>query len=216
MLNNDELENDEMDLEKLINEEKILTYDPDCVRKKSNWSKASKLYKFDDENFDKETLLNDLPDHSPKLETLIKKIEELDKKDLRKYGKLFKHFIFSDLKSGSYGAKILASSLIAKGMNLGYTAQLKKPAAPSAVSKIEDNDSDSDVESEEQDGGDGVNCGLYAMENIRTFLGNFPFDSTDDLIDKKFSGKFSEDDYTIEDIENRRECLTKMIDRFCF
>jgi hypothetical protein len=40
---------------------------------------------------------------------------------MKEHGKLFKHFIFSDLKS-SYGAKLIASALIAKGMHLGYHA----------------------------------------------------------------------------------------------
>ena len=123
----DESQNDDIieRLEQLIKEESIITYDPVCVRKRSNLSKGSSMYKFDNPDFSPETLLNDIPTHSPKLNALINKINELDKADMKTHGKLFKHFIFSDLKSGTYGAKLLASALISKGFILGYTATPK-------------------------------------------------------------------------------------------
>jgi len=114
------------DLEELITQESISSYNPECVRKKSNWSVNSNEYKFDHESFSPKTLLNDIHDHSPKLKALLKKIKKLDDRDMKKYGKLNKHFIFSDLKNGSYGAKLIASALIAYGMNLGYKAEPKK------------------------------------------------------------------------------------------
>jgi len=113
-------------LESLIEKEGILSYDPTCVRKKSNWSKGANIYKFDDEDYHPDFFLKDMPDHSPKLQALLQKIEELDKEDMKKNGKLYKHFIFSDLKSSTYGSKLIASAMIAKGYNLGYTARLKK------------------------------------------------------------------------------------------
>ena len=119
-----------MDLDKLITEEKIINYQPTCIRKVSNWSKNLNAYKFDSQHFDAEKLLKDLPKNSPKLAALLKKIEELDEQDMKKDGKLYKHFIFSDLKSGSYGAKIIASALLAKGMVLGYSAALKTGNSP--------------------------------------------------------------------------------------
>jgi hypothetical protein len=115
-------------LEKIIENDAIISFNSSCVRKKSNWGKASNKYKFDTPYFSPETLLNDIPNNSPKLNILLKKIEQLDKLDMKKHGKLFKHFIFSDLKSGTYGAKLLASALISRGMKLGYTANLKKNA----------------------------------------------------------------------------------------
>jgi len=127
-------------LENMIKKESILSYDAMCVRKKSNWGKVSKIYKFDEEKFQPQTLLNDMPDYSPKLEVLLDKIADLDRKDMKEYGKMFKHFIFSDLKSTAYGAKIIASALIAKGMKLGYTAKLLKPDN----SKKNDDDDDDD------------------------------------------------------------------------
>jgi hypothetical protein len=128
-------------LEKIIENDAIISFNSSCVRKKSNWSKASNKYKFDTPHFSPETLENDIPNNSPKLNILLKKIEQLDKLDMKKHGKLFKHFIFSDLKSGTYGAKLLASALITKGMNLGYTANLKKTAKNSI-----DNGDDSEAE----------------------------------------------------------------------
>jgi hypothetical protein len=115
------------DLEKMAGQSAVHTFDPECVRKKSNWSKADNKFKFDDEKFDPAALLENMPDYSPKLKALMDKIAELDKRDQKKHGKLFKHFIFSDLKSGAYGAKMLASAFIAKGYHLGYNAPLKTP-----------------------------------------------------------------------------------------
>lgn len=77
---------------------------------------------FDNAAFSTKTLLNDIPDHSVKLKALLKKIDELDKRDLKEHGKRFKHFIFSDLKNGNYGAKLIASAFISVGYHLGYTA----------------------------------------------------------------------------------------------
>jgi len=111
------------DLENIIKEQGIISYNPECIRKRSNWSKGNNQYKFDNPEFSTEKLLDDIPTHSPKLHVLLDKIDKLDKKDIDKYGKKFKHFIFSDLKSGTYGAKLLASAFIAKGMNLGYSSK---------------------------------------------------------------------------------------------
>jgi len=111
------------DLENMIKEDGIISYDPTCVRKRSNWSTGSNQYKFDNPEFSPEKLLEDIEDHSPKLHVLLDKIEKLDKKDMKKYGKKFKHFIFSDLKSGTYGAKLIAGVLMANGMKLGYSSK---------------------------------------------------------------------------------------------
>ena len=53
------------------------------------------------------------------------KIKQLDSRDEKKYGKKFKHFIFSDIKSGGQGAKMLASALLSQGWKLGYKSNLK-------------------------------------------------------------------------------------------
>ena len=81
-------------LEKLTNEKVNTVFDPDCVRKRSNWSKSSNVYKFDTDQFNPKILLEDIPSHSPKLDALLSKIEKLDANDMQQHGKLFKHFIF--------------------------------------------------------------------------------------------------------------------------
>ncbi len=123
--------NDIETLEKLTSEKINTIFDPDCVRKRSNWSKSSNIYKFDTEQFNPKILMEDIPSHSPKLDALLSKIEKLDANDMQQHGKLFKHFIFSDLKSGSFGSKLVAGALIAKGFTLGYTAKNKSiPNSP--------------------------------------------------------------------------------------
>jgi hypothetical protein len=126
------------DLEKMIKEQGIISYDPTCIRKRSNWSKGDNQYKFDNPEFSPEKLLEDIQDHSPKLHVLLDKIEKIDKKDMQKYGKKFKHFIFSDLKSGTYGAKLIAGALMAKGMKLGYSSkQNQNPKSNKKYDKID-------------------------------------------------------------------------------
>jgi hypothetical protein len=49
--------------------------------------------------------------YSPKLKALLEKIKEQDQKDKQEEGRLFKHFIFTDLKMGPHGAKIIATAL---------------------------------------------------------------------------------------------------------
>ena len=109
----------------IYNEKTIAKWDPLCIRKKSNWSSLNKKYKMDDPSFHPEIFLKDMPHFSPKLVALLDKIKECDAKDEKKYGTTFKHFIFSDIKSGDQGAKMLASALISTGWTLGYKSELK-------------------------------------------------------------------------------------------
>jgi hypothetical protein len=111
--------------EELLEENPAVIFDPQCIRKKCNWSSVRNEHKFDDISFQPEFFLKDIPNNSPKLDALLKKIAALDARDEKKYGKKFKHFIFSDIKSGGQGAKMLASALIAKDWTLGYRAELK-------------------------------------------------------------------------------------------
>jgi len=91
-----------------------------CVRERSNVALSKKEYKFDKPYFDPEILQQDLPFISPKAIDLFKKIEELDKNDKEEHGKLFKHFIFCDVKSKLYGIHFLASCFLVHGYHLGY------------------------------------------------------------------------------------------------
>ena len=138
-------------LEKQLDENVLYTYDPACVRKKSNWSKTSNTFKFDDPSFQPQMMLKNLPNYSPKLNALLKNIEKLDKQDLKEQGKLYKHFIFSDLKFGNYGAKMLASAFVAKGYKLGYSASLKKGNKINVTNETEGEEEDDDEENEKKE-----------------------------------------------------------------
>ena len=64
--------------------------------------------------------------YSPKLLKIIEEIERQDEQDMKKHGRKFKHFIFSTIKSGTGGAKIIATALMdILGMHLGYNAKRK-------------------------------------------------------------------------------------------
>jgi len=108
----------------IYNEKPIIKFDPDCIRKRSNWSTQRNEFKMDHPSFEPEFFLKDMPSFSPKLVALLKKIKELDARDKKKHGTTFKHFIFSDVKSGGQGAKMLAAALISVGWNLGYRSEL--------------------------------------------------------------------------------------------
>jgi hypothetical protein len=131
-LENLEYIHDIQTLEKLTSQNINVIFDADCVRKRSNLSKSSAEYKLDSVSFNPQKLLQSIPTDSPKLNALLSKIERLDENDMKKHGKLFKHFIFSDIKSGSFGAKLIASALIAKGFKLGYSARRKGETGPIA------------------------------------------------------------------------------------
>jgi hypothetical protein len=98
---------------KTLEREKIYN----CYRQTENWSKMSMAHRFDNDKFDTEKVMASIHYSSPKLEQLLSIIKQVDRNDMETHGKLFKHFIFSDVKAGGYGAKILASALIANGYN---------------------------------------------------------------------------------------------------
>jgi len=111
----------------LENPEDLIVYNPRCIRNRSNWTTASNAYKFDrPSSFQPNKLLQAMPLKSPKMEKLLSHIKELDEADKKRDGTYYKHFIFSDIKNGMYGAKLLASAFIASGYNLGYGRGRKK------------------------------------------------------------------------------------------
>ena len=123
--NDDDEENDSIQpsqSSKIIDKkkrEKIYT----CMRQTENWSKILPQHKFDNKNFDKHSVQEAIHNASPKLEQLFHIIHQVDENDMKTHGKLFKHFIFSDVKEEGYGAKILASAFVANGYNNLISAQ---------------------------------------------------------------------------------------------
>ena len=102
-----------------------MAYDPNCLRRVANWTTLEKEHKFEKDTFNPMKFLEDLPMASPKLYALLENIRTLDEQDIVDHGKIFKHFIFSEVKQGGYGAKIISSGLMAYGMNLCYTNKLQ-------------------------------------------------------------------------------------------
>ena len=88
-----------------------------CMRKTANFGKILNHHKFDKQSFNEKQFLDDVAEASPKIIQLLKNIENLDSLDQKNHGKKFKHFIFSDVKEGGYGAKILASAFMAAGFH---------------------------------------------------------------------------------------------------
>lgn len=60
---------------------------------------------------------------SSKFRTLLDNIKKVDETDMKKHGRLFKHFIFTDLRSGAYGAKAIGTFLAAHGYELLFKAE---------------------------------------------------------------------------------------------
>lgn len=89
----------------------------DCARRISNFTKITRTDRFDKKGFDPKAMQITLKEKSPKLVSMLENIVKLDAQDFKKYGKVFKHFIFSDVGKG-YGAKIIASAMISSGYNL--------------------------------------------------------------------------------------------------
>lgn len=94
-----------------------------CIRSVANFSKVQHFHLLDKGNYNPDFLLMYLKDAAPKVEALLEKIEALDKQDYDKEGKLYKHMIFTDIKTSSYGAKLLASVMYAKGFQPAFHVQ---------------------------------------------------------------------------------------------
>lgn len=97
-----------------------MSFDSTCLRRVGNWSFITKDHKFDKKTFNKEEVAKDIELYSPKAMSLIKNIKELDEKDMETHGKVFKHFIFSEVKQGGYGVKVLTAALLSFGFNLAF------------------------------------------------------------------------------------------------
>ena len=64
------------ELNKMINDETIVSYDSECLRKRMNWSKSKNEHNLIDntQSVNPQVILDDLSRNSPKLYTLMKKI----------------------------------------------------------------------------------------------------------------------------------------------
>lgn len=96
----------------------------ECIRQVENWAIYEPHHKLDNPLFNKERVKKDLPVVAPKMDELLRHIEELDTEDQKKHGKLFKHMIFSDLKAAG-GAKAIGGALLSHGYQLVYNSSLE-------------------------------------------------------------------------------------------
>lgn len=94
----------------------------ECVRQVANWAHIQPSHKFDKKTFQSKNVATNLPISSPKMDALFQKIAELDEEDRKKDGKVYKHMIFSDVKTMGYGAKILMAGFLANKFHPVYDA----------------------------------------------------------------------------------------------
>lgn len=93
-----------------------------CIRKVANISAIKQSMLLDaPKTFNPDVLRMMNAKAAPKLAQLLTKIKELDAKDMKTHGKHFKHMIFTDIDQSNYGAKLIASALVADGMHPAYT-----------------------------------------------------------------------------------------------
>ena len=97
----------------------------ECIRKAINISSQKDFFKFDKKTFDSTKVKNNIRITSPKLFELMNNIEQLDNNDYSKYGKKFKHIIYSDVRSSIAGIKLVASVFKAYGMENIYDSKFK-------------------------------------------------------------------------------------------
>lgn len=90
-----------------------------CIREVENWGKMLKEHKFDTDAFDPIIFSSDMASSAPKLQALLNTINKLDADDMAREGHMYKHFIYSDIKSGA-GAKLMASVLKSGGFVHAY------------------------------------------------------------------------------------------------
>lgn len=83
-----------------------------CIRKTSNTARIPRKFLIDSPDFKPDVYANTT---SSKYAALVQKIKALDADDLATHGTQFKHFIFTDIREGAYGAKAIAGFLAAGG-----------------------------------------------------------------------------------------------------
>ena len=99
-----------------------------CLQKKNLWNsdkEFDKQYRFENKNFNKKLLKENIQKYSDKIDLLFRNIERIDKKTLEKTGKLYKHIIYVH-NNGYQGMKLLISCMIAKNYNFLLKKQNNK------------------------------------------------------------------------------------------
>uniref|UniRef100_A0A6C0BX11 Helicase ATP-binding domain-containing protein n=1 Tax=viral metagenome TaxID=1070528 RepID=A0A6C0BX11_9ZZZZ len=86
-----------------------------CMRQTENFSKLRPEFRVDKVAFNVKDFNEAYIEHSPKLAQLLSIIKDLDENDMKTHGKLFKHFIYSDVKEQGYGVKVILAGLEAHG-----------------------------------------------------------------------------------------------------
>ena len=86
-----------------------------CMRQTENFSKLRPEFRVDSKGFKVDEFNAAYIEYSPKLAQLFSIIKDLDENDMKTHGKLFKHFIFSDVKEQGYGVKVLVAGFEANG-----------------------------------------------------------------------------------------------------
>jgi len=86
-----------------------------CMRQTENFSKLRPEFRVDSKGFKADAFNEAYIEYSPKLAQLFSIIKDLDENDMKTHGKLFKHFIFSDVKEQGYGVKVLVAGFEANG-----------------------------------------------------------------------------------------------------
>ena len=92
-----------------------------CIGNVANWGKVDPVHLFDKKNaFISEVVQAHFAHAAPKADAMLKKIAEVDAKDMEEFGHTFKHMIFAGNPNVSYGSKIVASILLANGFQLAF------------------------------------------------------------------------------------------------
>lgn len=96
-----------------------------CIRNASNFSSPKPEDKFPHQPLNAQKFNLKMHDTSPKLVELLRTIKRLDEDDMKRHGKLFKHIVYSDIKSSASGAKMIAGALQSNGFTNAYDQKMK-------------------------------------------------------------------------------------------
>jgi superfamily II DNA or RNA helicase len=97
----------------------------ECIRKVANYSKQDASDKYDKSTFNIDKFAAKMSIATPKLVELIKTINTLDEADMKNSNELYKHIIYTDVKSSSAGSKMIAAGLSSNGFTNIYQKSLK-------------------------------------------------------------------------------------------